>query len=43
MAGETVNRLTGLTNFKNAIVPEGAGRASKLPPAADFAGAFTQD
>jgi hypothetical protein len=36
-----VNRLTGLTNFKNAIVGEGRRRAAKLPPSADFAGPFT--
>jgi hypothetical protein len=41
MAGGAVNRLTGLTNFKDAMAVEGRRRAAKLPPAADFAGPFT--
>jgi hypothetical protein len=41
MAADVFNRLTGLINFKNAMVGKGHQRSAKLPPAADFAGPFT--
>jgi hypothetical protein len=41
MAFAAVSHLIGLMYFKNRGQFQGAGRAAKLPPAADFAGAFT--
>jgi hypothetical protein len=38
---DVFNQLAGLNNLKNTVAREGDLRAAKLPPAADFAGAFT--
>jgi hypothetical protein len=41
MAVHAFNLLAELNNSGNATIGEGHRRAAKLPPAADFAGAFT--
>jgi len=42
MAVGAFNHLIELDNLKNRGRPPRPGRAAKMPPAADFAGPFTQ-
>jgi hypothetical protein len=42
MAFGTLNTLIILSNLQNAIAARGRREAAKLPPAADFAGLFTE-